>query len=283
MDESSPAADGRGRRRLGNYLTAVGILGVISAIAAIVLAGRLVTVFDDDLDNSTEVTLQAIDAVSESVDVLESLVATINEQTGPVVAALRDTAAGIESSTGAVEAAAGLADEEIPQSLEAIAALFPGLETAAGAVDVALRGLSNLPVGPDYDPDVRLDDAVADIGERLDDLAERVDQASGEFVDVVDALEQAPGDLRAVADAIEALDRDLRVDGLIAEYEATLAEARQVADDSLANVDTGSDWLVVAVIVMAVVFGLGQAGLIGLGRHLAHTTVAADVAPAEPG
>lgn len=280
--EPAPAADGRGRRRLGHYLTVVGIVGVIASIATIITAGRMVAVFDDDLQASTEVTVQAIDAASESVEVLESLVETLNTQSGPVVAALRNTAEGIDSSMGAVDSATELADDEIPASLAAIADVFPALEAAAGAVDLALSGLSELPIGPDYDPDVGLDEAIADIGNRLDELAASVDRASSEFVDVSDALEQAPADLRDVADAIEQLDEGLQVDDLIAEYDATLEEARRVAVDSLDNVDTGSDWLVAAVIVMAIVFGLGQAGLAGLGRHLAATTPVVTVDRSDP-
>lgn len=272
MAEPAPAADdGRGRRRLGHYLTVVGVVGVLASIGTLVAAGRMVAVFDDDLQASTEVTVQAIDAAAQSVEVLDSLVATLNEQSGPVVAALRNTADGIESSTGAVDSAAALADEEIPASLAAIADIFPSLEAAAGAIDLALSSLSELPIGPNYDPAVELDEAIADIGAELDELAARVDEASGEFVDVAAALEQAPADLRDVADAIEQFDRDLQVDDLIAEYERTLADARRVAVESLDNVDSGSDWLVTAVILMAVVFGLGQAGMIGLGRHLATT------------
>lgn len=271
MDDATPAADGRGRRRLGHYLTVVGIVGVLASIGTIITAGRMVAVFDDDLQASSEVTVQAIDAASESVEVLETLVDTIHAQTGPVVTAVRNTADGIESSTGAVDAAATLADEDIPESLSAIADVFPSLEAATGAVDLALRGLSELPIGPDYDPEVGLDEAIADIGDQLDQLATRVDSASSEFADVADALEAAPDDLRAVADAIEQFDEDLQVEDLIAEYEATLADAREVAIDSLDNVDSGSNWLVAAVVVMAVVFGLGQAGMAALGRHLVHT------------
>lgn len=267
MAESTHATTGRGRR-LGNFLTVVGIVGVLASIATIVTAGRMVAVFDDDLQASSEVTLQAIDAAADSVVVLETLVETLHRQSGPVVQALRNTAAGIESSAGAVDTAATMADQEIPASLAAIAAVFPNLEAAAEAVDVALRGLSSLPVGPNYDPDVGLEEAIGDIGAQLDDLALRVDQAGAEFAAVADALGQAPADLRAVADAIEQLDADLAVDDLIADYEATLAEARRVAVGSLDNVDTGSDWLVAAVIMMAIVFGLGQAGMIWLGRHL---------------
>lgn len=268
MGEVPSEAAGHGRR-LGQFLTVVGALGVLAAVGTIIAAGRMVTVFDDDLDASTEVTLQAIDAASESVDVLESLVDTIHAQSGPVVAALRDTATSIESSTGAVESAAGLAEDEIPQTITAIADVFPSLESAAAAVDLALTGLSNLPIGPDYDPEVPLDETLAEIGTQLEQLAERVDRASREFVDVADALEQAPGDLRAVADAIEQLDEDLVVEDLVGQYEATLEEARRVAVESLDNVDSGSDWLVAAVVALSVVFGLGQVGTIWLGRHLA--------------
>lgn len=267
MAAPPPAATDRGRQ-LGHFLTAVGILGVIASIATIITAGRMVAVFNDDLQSSSEVTVQAIDAAADSVVVLETLVETIHRQSGPVVQALRNTADGIESSAGAVDTAAMMADQEIPASLAAISAVFPNLEAAAEAVDVALRSLSSLPVGPNYDPDVGLEEAIGDIGTQLDDLALRVEQAGAEFAAVADALGQAPEDLRAVADAIEQLDADLAVDDLIADYEATLAEARRVAVGSLDNVDTGSDWLVAAVIMMAIVFGLGQAGMIWLGRHL---------------
>lgn len=256
-------------QELGTYLVVVGTLGILGAAASSLLAGGIVDQLDENLQTSSEVTVDAIEAAEQSVDVLASIVETIRGQSSTVEVALRNTADAVEGSRTAVGSVSDLASGEIPDTLEALADLLPALETAATAVDDTLGALDGLPIGPDYDPEVPLGEAVGQFGNELGDLAEAARTAGSAADSANQDLATAPGDLRALADTVAAFEEDLEdTEMLIDRYDQTLADARRTALGGLDTVGTSSTWAVVAVVVMSIVFALGQLGLVFIGLAL---------------
>ena len=268
--ESAPAPpDHRRQRRFGTFLIAAGVFGIIVSIVAAVGAIAFLALFEDDVDASSEVTEDAISAAQDSVVILRSVVDTLDGQTGGIAVALRDTADVVEQSRDVVDGSVTLTTEDVPEILDSLDEFVPTFENAAASVDSALSRLSDLPFGPDYEPDVTLEEAVAGFGPALADLSSTLRSSGAELAEANESLANSPDQLRDAAAAIEELDADLdRTTTLVDDYERTLDEAELVATDALDRVEGGADWAVPLVMALAVAFALTQAVPIWLGRRL---------------
>lgn len=267
-DDPTPSPSHR-RRTFGTFLVVVGALGMVVAALGAAAASTFVLLVEDDLEASTAVTVDAIEAAQASVEVFGSVLDTVRDQTGSLATALRDTADAVEQSRQVVDTTVDLTTQELPDVLDSVTELFPALETTAGSVDAALDALSRLPIGPDYDPAVPLEESVTGLGGELDDLSATVRMAGERLAETNEAVAGAPADLREVADTIEEVDADLvRTEALVAAYEVTLADAREVAVDALDDVEGGADWAVPIIVALAVVYALGQSATIWLGLRL---------------
>lgn len=257
------------QKRFGTFLVAAGVFGIVVSIVAAIGAIAFLAFFDDDVDASAEVTGDAISAAQDSVVIMRSVVETLDDQTGGIAVALRDTADVVEQSRDVVDGSVTLAAEDVPEILDSLDAFVPTFENAAASVDSALARLSDLPLGPDYDPEVPLEEAVAGFGPAIADLSSTLRASGAELAEANESLANSPDQLRDAAEAIEELDADLdRTTTLVDDYERTLQDAELVATDALDRIEGGADWAVPLVIALAVAFALTQAVPIWLGIRL---------------
>ncbi len=256
-------------RVIGTVMVAVGLIGV--AVAAVVAAASatLLGDVDDNVEDTTDVALSAIDAAEDSVDVFASVLSTVRSQTDSLAAGLRTAADLLEESRDVIRETADITGVAVPDTLRAVGELFPTLVTAAGQIDDALEGLSSLPLAPDYDPEVPLQDAVAGVETELLDLADQLVAAGADVDDAEAAIGEAPTELRDIATAVEDLDTSVdETDELVRSYDQTLAEARGVATDVADTAQDSTDAIAAVLIALAVVFGVGQIVPIWLGLRL---------------
>lgn len=270
-------------RRFGTFLVATGVFGIVVSVVAVIGAISFVAVVDDDLDASTEVTVDAIAAAQDSVDVLRSVVETLDGQSGELATALRDSAVALDESRDVIDGTATLTSEDIPELLDSLDAFLPAFEDAAGSVDDALDLLSEVPFGPDYDPETTLEEAVADLRPAIADLSSTLGTTGAELGEANEALAATPDQLRDTAEAIEQLDTDLgETQALVDDYERTLDDAEQVAVDALDSVEGTADWAVPIVIALALAFALSQAAPIWLGVQLRRRPAGTPLTGASP-
>lgn len=90
-----------------------------------------------------------------------------------------------------VEDTSDIAGEGVADSLETAVETLPGLTSTAGVVDTTMRALSL--VGVDYDPEVPLDQSLADMEESLTPVP-------GQIRAQVDLLEDVEADLDRIAE-----------------------------------------------------------------------------------
>jgi hypothetical protein len=190
--------------------------GVVVGILLGVVAWIFLSDLDDNLDRSLAIGESASGSVIETIDVAERLIEsldaglqTVGATLGAVESALGDTA-GVASTTASLSAS-------LPENFDDIDVALATVESLSGAIDTALSGLSRVPFGPDYDPDIPLPEAVGNLRDAFAPIGDDLTAISVELQTFADGS----ADVRARVDAVRA---DL------AETRSALAESADLLD-----------------------------------------------------
>ncbi len=154
MTERAAATAEARRRRIGQVLTVVGAVGVVFTLIAAVIAFVLVGRLHESVDESLALTVQALDTIDGSLDVSKAVVDSVADG----LDAIGNTIATVQDSTGAVagtlDTLKTLVGTTLPTAISGVQTVLPTIKTVAGTIDTALKGVSRIPFGPNYEPDV---------------------------------------------------------------------------------------------------------------------------------
>lgn len=249
-------------------MVAVAVAGALTAVAGTVVGWIFVGQLNDTSTESLEVTEQALDAVDDTIDLADDVLVSTNEAVGALAEALEAVSGSFDSATGAIDDIADLATT-IGPSLEEATATIRRLESLGGNIDGVLGALSDIPFGPDYDPDDGLGETFGRLAESLEPVPGELDStASGlrEFTDSASGLQEQ---LDQLAASVRAVDDDLATtDQLVDQYRASVAEARDVARQAGDDLDGTVTWLRVLIVIGGISLLFGQIVPLWVGREL---------------
>jgi methyl-accepting chemotaxis protein len=261
------------RRTIGKAMIAIGVMGIVVGVTSVIVGQTLVRQVQDSVDDSLVVTSEALDAVNDSITLTGTLVETVRagvDSVGETVAAVRTS---IDQSSTAVEDTTTFLGGSLPDSLDAVSDVLPTIESIASSIDDALRVASRAPFGPDYDPAAPFDDAIAQLSTAIDPLPEQLRTLAGDFTELNTSTADVSTQLGALETDITDLNTQLdQVGGLIDRYKTTAADAQALARQSRRDLDSSATSTRALMIVLGLVFALGQIVPIWLGTVLLGST-----------
>ena len=218
-------------------MLAVAGIGLCASLAGTVVAWRLIGALGHDTDRSLALAQDSLETLDDTIDVAETVVGSVDTGLGTLEEGLR-TMSGATAGTVALSVAVADLTAAVPDTLDDVDTALGRLQSLGATVDAALRQLSQLPVGPDYDPDISFDGAVAGLREDLALLADRVRDTSGPLDDFATSAEPVPEDLEQLADDVGAVRTSLAASGAVLErYRITAAEAATLAEGTREDLD----------------------------------------------
>jgi hypothetical protein len=259
-----------GFRRFGRILRAIGLVGVGCGLIAVGIGLWLLHDLDVLLGRSLILTAESLGTVDSSLDVATESVATVSDG----LAQAERTSRGLEDS---LEEGADLLDEtgrllrgDVASSLESVRRSMPALVQVGGTIDDTLRAVDRLPVGPTYDPD-------EPFGETLETLQEDLDGLPDDLRDQADTVNEAGENLRTVGrqgELIASAITDVRTSlddasAVLNEYRATAGDARDLLQQTTDDLERRLLVLRVLVVLLGLVYCLGQLLPLYLGHRLA--------------
>jgi methyl-accepting chemotaxis protein len=261
----------------------VGIAGIVTAVLGLIVSQILVDQVVTSVDDSLLLTNEALAAVDDSITVSASIVETVRDGIDSVQTTMDTVESSLDDTSTAINDSAEFIGGSLPTALDAIAEVLPTIESVASSIDDALRVLEQAPFGPDYDPVKPFDESIADLAIAIDPLPEQLRTLSTDF----DALTSSTG---AIADEVGQLGLDVaelesqldNVARVLDRYTSTTADAQSLAAASREDLDesaTLTRWLLV---LLALVFGVGQIVPIWLGLSLLRDDSAAAPRSADP-
>jgi hypothetical protein len=255
--------------RLGRVLTTMGAVAIALTVVAAIVAFALVGNLRDSVDESLAVTVEALDTidgtVSLSKQVVDSVAASLD--------AVGDTISTVKDSTGDVNATLTTLHEfvgsTLPAAIDGIQNALPTIKTVAGTIDSALEGVSRIPFGPDYQPEIPFADTIQQLIDRLAPLDTDLQTMGTNLDELLTAIDQLDTDLTAVQTALNSIRDDVHsAKAELDRYATVTGEARRVADDARDDLQRDVLWMRVLVIVGALALLTTQALTVIVGRLL---------------
>lgn len=246
----------------------IAVFGVVVAVVAGIVTWNFLGDLERNVDRSLVIGADAAVTLSETIDVADALIATLDDGLVTIAATIETIGATIDDVTDVADATAELATA-LPASFEDIDAALATVEQLGATVDGALNALSDVPFGPNYDPDVPFPQAVADLRSAFDPLGEQlalIGEELGGFADNSGALNtEVDGFLADVAASRKALGDTER---LLDSYRTAADDARTLAITSRGDLDGSITWTRFALVLLALLIAVGQLVPWWLGSRL---------------
>lgn len=216
------------RQRLGQILLVVGIVGAVGALVAGVagwfLAGRTSSTISDTLEPISGIVVNVADTIEASLVLVDRTTDAIES----IESATRSTAETLESVTLVIDETTAIVGVGVADSLDSAVATLPALVDTGRLIDRTMRALSL--VGVDYNPDIPLDESLAQLEGSLRPLPNQLRDQVTLLNEIQDDVEQIATEAESLATVLQ----DARSD--LSEVEGILRSASANADDAATTV-----------------------------------------------
>ena len=257
------------RRTVGKFMVAVGIISIVVSLVGVIVGQRVIGQVENSVDDSLVLTNQALEVVVDSIQTTSTIVTTVRSGVSSISATLDTLNTSIGDTTTAIEGSTDFLGTSLPQALDAVSNVLPTIESVARSVDSALRVISQAPFGPDYNPAKPFDQAIGDLNTALDPLPDQLRTLAGQFDGLTDSSKKISDQLTTLSSDVERLDRQLAdVATLVDRYATTAATAQVVTEQSRNNLESSARVARVVLVLLGLVFALGQVVPIWIGKEL---------------
>ena len=257
------------RRTIGKVMIAIGVVGVLAGIGAVIVGETLVHQVETSVDDSLVVTTKGLAAVNDSIAATGTIVQTIREGVANVGTTLASVRQAIDNSSTAISDTGQFLGGSLPDSIAAVSNVLPTIKSVAHTIDTTLRTLSKAPFGPNYKPSKPFDQTIGDLSTALDPLPAQLRSLAKDFTGLSSSTSAISTNLATLSDDITRLQTQLNsVSTLVGRYSATAVEATAIAASSrkdLHDSARSTRWLLIA---LGLVFIAGQLVPIWLGTVL---------------
>jgi methyl-accepting chemotaxis protein len=272
------------RRILGLILLLVGLSGLVLSVAGAIVGPRLVDDVVGGIDENLAITAQTLDTVEDTLILTRDTVSEVNAGLETVEISTRNLSRAVSETQPLIEQVAVVTGEDVPQSLEAIQDTIPNLAEVAGAVDETLTTLSrlrleetipivnytiDLNLGVDYQPEMRFDESIIQIGESIEGVPERL-RSLQVYINVANEnLTVIGDDLDQIAADLEDLNQQAdQLDPLVVEYMNTTTELSDNVRLMRTNLRQQQEQIQLIVAIAMIWLGLTQLAPLYLGWEL---------------
>jgi len=253
-------------------MVGVAAVGVVVSLVGTVVAWQLVGQLNSSTRRSLDVTIETIDSVGATIEVADEVLSATTDTVDSAASTLTAVAASFETTTDVIGEVDDLT-EVVGPALDDAGSALGELEGLATRVDDVLTGLSEIPFGPDYDPEKGLGEAIGEVAATLEDLPAEFEDTSTEldtFATSVDDLENEV--VALAADVTEVSEQIAGSDVLVDQYRENIADARAVAVDTRDGLDRDVSLMRLIVLIGGLNLAVGQIVPYWLGRSLLDET-----------
>lgn len=246
----------------------VSAAGLVAAITGVIVAWRLLAGLDSATSDTLAVTVDALDSISDTIDVADGTVAATSEALTELQVTLSTLAVSLDTGADVVADTGRLTGTAAPALADATITLRQ-MESIGARIDGFLAAVANIPFTPDFDPEGGLGATFGRLADDLDPLDEELTAAARSL----ETFEGSLADLRTDVDALvitigEVNEELVAGEELLVGYREDVARARQVALSSQAGLSQDQTALRWLVLVAGLAFALAQAVPVWFGLAL---------------
>lgn len=244
------------------------IAALIVGVVGWVVAGKAIESVTATLDPISRIVVN----VADSVEASEVIFDRTREAVEAIETATRSTVRTLNSLGDVLSETAALAGGGVADSLDSAVDTLPGLISTARVIDRTMSTLSL--VGVDYDPEVPLDRALADLQSSLQPLPDQVREQVELIGSVQTDLDRIADDARGLSAVLLETRLDMQSAGrVLASASANAAAAAESVETIRTDVDSYSTMARVGVVAATVALLAGAMAPLLLGVYLRRTAV----------
>ncbi len=259
------------RRSLGRAIMIAAVVAAVTCLIGIVVAWQFVGDLAHTTRSSLVIVGDTLDTVDDTLDVADSVIQSVDGGIETVQQSLTTMATAVENGAETLDVVADLTANLAP-NLEQIDRGLGGLQSTVDVVDGVLQQLSDLPFGPDYDPETGLASSVQALRDDLQPITEDLANASPSLRELAASSDEALDRLDELAADLDSLGESLSESReLIERYRQSTADAAALAAGTVDDLDRDV-WLSrVLIVILGVAIAVGQIAPFRIGRELART------------
>ncbi|MGA9277062.1 hypothetical protein [Ilumatobacter sp.] len=272
MSRGDRRSTGPRRRLVGRIMMVVAAVGLVVSLVGTVVAWQLVGQLNSSTRETLDVTIETMDSVEATIDVADQVLDATTDTIESVSATLNTVASSFETATDVIVEVDDLTTTVGPALDDAGSALRT-LEGLGSRIDNVLRDLSQIPFGPDYDPDQELGETIGEIASTLEGLPAQFSQTSTDLDAFTTTLDDLASDVVTLAADIETVSAELSGSTeLIDLYRQNIADARVVAIETRDGLDRDVSLMRLVLLIGGLNFAIGQIVPYWIGRGLLEKT-----------
>lgn len=227
------------RETINRVVRVTAIIGIVLSVAATIIAFILVGRLEGSVRDSLDVTTQAIDTIDGSITVTQRTINTLSDALDSIGTSTTTIHDSLATSHSTLDTLHGLLSDSLPGTIDAINQVLPTIASAAHAMDTALRDLSRLPFGPNYNPSVSFDQAIQQLADALTGLPADLRSLAGDVGTLQTSTTNMETTIDQFGSTIDSLKGNLAdAKQAVADYVTTAGEARRIATSAKHDVNT---------------------------------------------
>lgn len=259
-----------GLRRFGRVLRAIGLVGVVTGVAAVAAGLWLLQDVDVLFGRSLTLTVDSLRTVDQSLAVAGDTIAVVGDGLGQAEQTSQGLEASLTEGAALLDETSRILSGDVASSLESVEATMPTLIEVGATIDSTLRAVGTLSGDASYDPEEPFDQTLRELQEDLDGIPDDLRAQAATIDDAGDNLREVGAQGEAVAASIGEIGDSIdRAGEVLAQYQVAATDARALIEDTTSDLGRRVLVLRVLVVLLGVAFVAGQALPLYLGHRLA--------------
>lgn len=256
------------QRVVGWVMLVAAAVGLVAVIAGVTVAWRLLARVDTATADTLAVTVDALDSISDTIDVADGTVAATSEALTELQATLSTLAVSLDTGGDVVADTGRLTGTAAPALADATITLRQ-LESVGERIDGFLAAVANIPFTPDFDPEGGLGVTFGRLADDLDPLDEELSATARSLEEFEGSLGELRTDVDALVVTIGEVNEELTAgEELLVGYREDVTRAREVALSSQAGLNQDQTALRWLILVAGLAFAVAQLVPLWIGLSL---------------
>lgn len=256
------------QRTAGTLLILLGALGIVLSVLGVVAIWRAADDVTVAAEDGLSVLSDTLTDIDRSVDLASTTLEGATVAIDGLYTTTLDVSDTLSSTRVAIDEMAGLAEDDLPQSIESSLLALEALEETAGIIDQLLRGLQLFGVG-NYDPEIPLDQAVAEAGAGLEPVPESLRTMGTGLHDTSASLEQVQDGIVLMGGYLKGIRQNaVEADAALSSHRGTLRELQTRVRAVRREVDRTIRMVAWGATLLLIWIGLSQLAIVRWGVSL---------------
>jgi phage shock protein A len=256
------------RRNAGRTMIVVACVGLVTSITGMVVGWRLLGQLETNVDESLALTGDALVSLDASLDVADSVIASVAQGLTTVEATLTAVDSAFRDGTSVLDDVA-TTTEQLPPSFARLDQALANAQDAAVVIDDALAQLDRLPVGINIRSDAAIAPSIQEVRNELGPLAQNVDAATDDLRRLSTSSTDVGEQVSQLRTNVATVNQQLaRSSALIDQYRETANEAQDLARRSRSDLSGDVTLSRVLLLVLGLAVAVGQIVPFWVGREL---------------